>query len=384
MENCVFSDAENVLDRLEYLFDRPHELRRITEAGHRLVHARHTLRHRPQIHQWLMLSRGLQPHQKIVQLGPFGDLVAVDRSSATASPCVAGIGRDRALLREGEAYMAQRRFDAAKICYARCLDYVSYLPEAKFGLAVCALNEGDANRALQLLIELIEVTTLAYGAADPDPVEWAYFLVSLVCMGRVEQASQLQDFYPQLSHRELARVSRVIRGLHSGAAGWQPLGDGAVTERKSIHQLPNMSFPEWVEWLVGVLDACRRFDIASRIRDLQTEADAVVHASRVPARRGPHPVLTVSAGLRTALYRGVDAMLRMLGLSAIRPSVPPMPEFRYIERLWLRISRLVIRGSIRASLLRFRDRLRELRDGRQAGWQASRAVTVSRWRARSR
>jgi hypothetical protein len=130
MENCVFSDAENVLDRLEYLFDRPHELRRITEAGHRLVHARHTLRHRPQIHQWLMLSRGLQPHQKIVQLGPFGDLVAVDRSSATASPCVAGIGRDRALLREGEAYMAQRRFDAAKICYARCLDYVSYLPEA--------------------------------------------------------------------------------------------------------------------------------------------------------------------------------------------------------------------------------------------------------------
>src|SRR4029077_8229524 len=81
MENCVFADERDVLDKIQHLFRNPVELQEITERGYQLVHARHTFRQRDQIFQWYSLQRSLQPHQIIVQSNPFGPLAVVDKSS---------------------------------------------------------------------------------------------------------------------------------------------------------------------------------------------------------------------------------------------------------------------------------------------------------------
>ena len=92
MDNCVFVDHTNVLDKLHYLFTNPDRLETITERGHALVHARHTFAHRDQIYQWYRLKQVLKPDQRIVQTSPFGVLIAVDKQSEIASHHVKGSG----------------------------------------------------------------------------------------------------------------------------------------------------------------------------------------------------------------------------------------------------------------------------------------------------
>ncbi|MDP4361108.1 glycosyltransferase, partial [Escherichia coli] len=66
MQNCVFADEHDILDKLDYLFQNPDELERITNAGYQLVHSRHTLKQRDQIFQWFNLYKNLKSNQKIV------------------------------------------------------------------------------------------------------------------------------------------------------------------------------------------------------------------------------------------------------------------------------------------------------------------------------
>ena len=154
---------------------------------------------------------------------------------------VVGEARDRALLKQGDLLLEQDRVEEAKHCYARCLDYVSYLPEAKFRLAICALRKGDADRAYDLLVDLVKVTMIEYGADDPDPVEWAYFLLALVCKGHFEQARRLQDFYPCLSHDELRRARLVLEQPVAKAIGLPP--DGTARIEKAFTGFPSGAIP---------------------------------------------------------------------------------------------------------------------------------------------
>jgi len=338
MENCVFADQHDVVERLKYLFVHPDEMQRITAAGHSLVHARHTLNHRPQIHQWFLLNRGLRSDEKIVQPGPFGDLTKVERISEQGSIHIVGEASDRASLRKGDLLLEQGRVREAKDCYARCLDYVSYLPEAKFGLAICALREGDADRAYDLLVNLVTITMIEYGAADPDPVEWAYFLLASVCKGRLEQARKLQDFYPALSHDELRRARLVI-----GQLG-RPSDRVAVgqhgRDRKSIHRMPKRSDREWLAWFADILERCRQPDIADTLRHMP----AAVNGTRwnlASVRR------KLDAGWRLRSYSGVDRLMIRLRLDDLRPNVPPLPEFRYLWHLARRLVPQAKKDSVR-------------------------------------
>ncbi|MGO7388700.1 glycosyltransferase family 1 protein, partial [Rhizobium ruizarguesonis] len=141
---------------------------------------------------------------------------------------------------------------------------VSYLPEAKFRLAICALQEGDAERAYDLLVDLVKVTMIEYGALNPDPVEWAYFLLALICRGQFERARRLQDFYPSLSHDEFRRARLVIAQLGRS-------GDGVVSgrygsDRKSIHQIPDRSDSDWLAWFSDILQRCQQPDLANVLR----------------------------------------------------------------------------------------------------------------------
>ncbi|MBX4895200.1 glycosyltransferase family protein [Rhizobium bangladeshense] len=340
MENCVFVDGGNVVERLDYLFAHPDETRRITAAGYSLIHSRHTLSHRPQIYQWFMLNKGLQFGEKIIQSGPFGDLAKVRRISKQESVHIVWEASDRALLKQGDLLLQQGRVEEAKHCYLSCLNYVSYLPEAKFRLAVCALREGDADRAYDLLVDLIKVTIVDYGALDPDPVEWAYFLLALICRGQFERARRLQDFYPSLSHDEFRRARLVIAQLARSA-------DGVVSgrhdsERKSIHQPFDRNDFEWLEWFAETLEQCRQPNLANVLRRASLGASDDEKVSP--------PRFTPDAGWRLRAYSGIDGLMIKLRLNGLRPNVPPLPEFRY---LW-HLARGLVPRSQRGPLRRIR------------------------------
>lgn len=333
-QNCVFADQHDIINKLEHLFANPDELQRISQAGHDLVHARHTFRDRPQIYQWFMLSRHLQPGEKIIQLGPFGDLVKVERASGRENAHVAGPTRDRTLLQQGDMLLGQGRVQEAEGCYRQCLDYVSYLPEARLGLALCALQQGDADRAVKLLAELIETTTQNYGAADPDPAEWAYFLIALLCRGELETAASVRDFYPRLAHRELERTRRAIDRLTGRRTTGNEIRPRAP--RKSIHRLAPRDDSEWLDWLAETLRKCGQAEVAARLHGQEH--------SPTEARR---PVIVAGKSWKIRSYAGLDKLMVLSGLGRLKPNVPPMPEFRYLDYLARNLARPLLRGRVR-------------------------------------
>ncbi len=85
LQNVVFADAGDVCAKLDHLFAHPDELQRITDAGHELVKARHTMAQRDQMYQWFRLNQARQSGQRIVQDGPFGSLRLVEAASATVN-----------------------------------------------------------------------------------------------------------------------------------------------------------------------------------------------------------------------------------------------------------------------------------------------------------
>jgi hypothetical protein len=356
MENCVFVDASNVTDKLDFLFENSEEMRRITEAGYNLVHTKHTLRHRPQLLQWLMLKKSLLPGQRIIQPSPFADLVAVDKLSGQKSSHVIGNGFDRILLREGDASFSKRDFHDAKQQYQKCLEYVTYLPEARYRLALCNLHEGNARAASDILRGMIEVTTEHYGARSPDPVEWAYFLISELCQGRVNETRDLYDHYSFLKHKELDYTRRALQIITKSTTEREDLSNGSVTNSRSIHQPPDLDFESWILQLSSILKVCKQDEIANLLCSQCTEHKASFGYSSAWFNRSKY-LKRDFYGARVRLYKVIDAFVKFLNVPGLRPNVPPTPEFRYLNRISRRIARLVLRGRAR----RLSYRLEEMR-----------------------
>ncbi|WP_157982332.1 glycosyltransferase, partial [Oceanicella sp. SM1341] len=247
--NCVLAAGADVAERVDRLMAEPERLRAIALAGHRLVHARHTLRHRPQIRQWYELNRRRRPGQRIVQPGPFLSLELAEAGEARQSGHVPSGGLDRALLLGAAAQLARGRTAAARAAYTAALGYVAYLPEARFGLALCALEEGAPAEAAERLAAMIEVTLEEYGAADPDPLEWALYLAALLCAGRRAEALALRGWYPALLHPGLRGV-RALLGALAGEGEDAPGPAAPLRPRPSLHRLPQAeSAPALRAWL---------------------------------------------------------------------------------------------------------------------------------------
>jgi len=346
MENCVFADETDVVDCIDHLLDRPDELRRITDAGYRLVHTRHTLQQRSQILQWYLLNRQRAPQQRIVQPHAFAALTLTDEDAGRINAPVVGQSLDRSLLRQGDAHLWQGRIAAAQHHYRRCLYHVHYLPEARFRLALSSLFAGDAGDALARLAGLIETTLVDYGAADPDPVEWAYFIVALLCQGRIDDAARCSAQYPWLHHPELDRARQAAWRLFPAASPATRTDHASL--RHSVHQLPPRSAAAWEGQLAAVLRACGQEALVDRLAG---------SAELGPAAFEPGLAATANApavcGLYRRWYRGMDALLAKPSLAALQPSVPAMPEFRYFGKL----GRNVVKATLPVPL---RRRLRDL------------------------
>ena len=304
MENCVFADDGDVLDKLDHLLANPDELQRITAAGHALVHSRHTMAHRDQILQWWKLHRRLKQGESIAQLSPFESPVIVVATQASVSPMpINSGGLHLALLAEGQALLEAPQVDEARSKFRAVLEYMTNLPEAKFCLALCELHRGQARAAHALLRDTVEYTLVGYRAVDPDPVEWAYYVISLMCLGRGREAVRNARKFMHLQHPELERARWAA---HAAAGRSVPDGRHSLQmhHRRSLHKLPERSIQSWLQELAAMLQACGQVDTATRV----VEAFSAIPTSS-PEAGSPLPSATRSPASRfslSALWRRLD------------------------------------------------------------------------------
>jgi hypothetical protein len=261
MENCVFADQDDILDKLEYLFANRDILERITNNGHDLVHSRHTAKQRKQILQWLQLHRVLKPGQRIVQPSLLDDLEIVEADSGRRNGHIINTGLDRHLLRQGDEKLIAGKYIEAERLYDRCLEYIYWMPEPKLRLALCKLYRGDSVHALLWLIPPIRRALGMYEASSPDPVEWAYLLIAFLCRGEFDAALRLSQCFPTLRHVELDRARWVVDMLASRSHEGMPLlkeTQTGVAYNKSIHQLPHCNFDEYLTRICSLFRACKQ------------------------------------------------------------------------------------------------------------------------------
>jgi glycosyl transferase family 1 len=264
MENVVFAEPGEVMDKLDHLFANPEELQRITDAGYELVHSRHTMAQRDQLLQWLRLHQTAEPGQSIVQDGPFQPLRLTSASGARNSHAISG-ALDRTLLREGERLLEHGRHEAAEERFMRCLNY-HFMPEPVLGLARRHLHGGDAGAAIGWVRQTIERSLVDHGAQDPDPVEWAFFVRALLCQGKVDEAAQRAAQFSWMSHVELERIRHVAFAL--AGLDRSPAASGAPNraDRRSVHVLPDRGERAWVNDLCAMLDACGQGRLVDAVR----------------------------------------------------------------------------------------------------------------------
>jgi hypothetical protein len=271
MTNCVFADEHDVIDKLDSLFRDTQQLNRIIESGHNLVMSRHTNNQRNQVLEWFNLQKDLKGNQRITQANPFAPLAVVDYTNSSSRPYFVSGGEHLRLLHEGDDKLWAGDFAGAEKLYLKCANFIQYMPEPKFRLALCNLYKGNAKKAKSWVMQPLQFTLAEYNAADPDPVEWAYFIVSLLCLGEVRRAKKRAAEFGWLRHPELDRIRQVIDMLVKIDDMGHDRQMELTKQRPSIHELPVRSFDEWLEQLCIMLRACGQSALAGKLIALSLE-----------------------------------------------------------------------------------------------------------------
>ncbi|MDB4999242.1 MAG: hypothetical protein JWR76_319 [Mucilaginibacter sp.] len=268
MQNCVFADEKDVLDKLNYLFKNTHELEKIINAGYQLVQSQHTLKQRDQIFQWFNLNKDLKINQEIVQVSPFKPLSVVEKSTDVKNTHIVSDGLHLKLLQHGDEKLWAGKYDEAEAFFLKCLNYIPWMSEPKLKLTICNLYKGNVENALDWIIKPIQYNLGSYKALDPDPVEWAYFIISLLCKGNINESIIRANQFPSLSHPELDRARLVVNYLRN-KGGLVLIPDGQLsTSRYSIHKLPQLIFTDWINHLCFMLNACEQVDYSNMLNKL--------------------------------------------------------------------------------------------------------------------
>jgi hypothetical protein len=269
MINCVFATEDDVLDKIEWLFENPDELRQITARGKELVDARHSINQRNQVLDWFTLRQHLQPGQRIVQPSPFEPMRIVEAQSAATHGHVPARGVDRTLLAAGDQQIREGNDEEAEKLYRRCLNYHQPpIPDHMFRLIRCQLHQGKSREALATLREHFPShrTSSAHGF-EPDPAEWAWFLLALLCHGKRREAALRAEQFPQVRSRELDWARSVVAAACRRSTSANSHGD-ASSYRHSVHQMPGSTEAEWMVSLRRMLDACGQQAIAETVAKL--------------------------------------------------------------------------------------------------------------------
>ncbi len=292
MVNCVFADASDVLDKVEYLLSNTDRLSEITDSGYQLVHSRHTLEQRGHLLEWLQLKRSAGREQRILQSDPFAPLTLATDEESDDVPIFRSGSLHLAELSAARTHMRAHRYHQARKGFQNCRDWLVEFPEARFGLVVCELIDGNAHEALSLLAANIKQSLRRYRAQNPDPIEWAFLILCLLCLGRKRAAFKRALQFPQLRHSELD----CVRALVEATVG-SSLAIGNPTKPcgfRSIHSTPWRTEYERQETIIRMLEKSGQRGIADHARRHLLDPD---HHASDPSLRS-----SVGRQLRLASY----------------------------------------------------------------------------------
>lgn len=321
MENCVFADEDDILDKIQYLLLNKDVLENITNSGYNLVHTSHTYKQRNQIYQWYLLSKQIESNQKIVQLDPFGPLQIFDKREKIHSIIIKSNAKHIDLLEKGDAKLWSGQFDDAEFYYLQCLDYIHWLCEPKVKLAVCNLFKGKPSLAYNWVKEPLVNNLRDYRAFDCDPVEWAYLIISLLCMGNLKEATIRSLQFPSLTHPELDRTRLVINCLNNVNVSFNE--NSSIKPRASIHQFPTLSIEDWVIYICKIFDSCKQYEFSEILRqNVILKVDSFYNCSEGR--------LTRIKNNRFIWLSKIDLIFRKFNINNIRPELPPINEIDYL------------------------------------------------------
>jgi hypothetical protein len=325
MENCVFADEHDAVEKVAFLLDNPSELARIADAGHALVRARHTLKQRNQIRVWFDLQKLRTATQRIVQPNPFEPPMLVPASIWRGNDAVGGNGAHLRALRQADDQRRLRRYEAAARLYATCLNYIQWLPEARLGLAACALGKGDARGALDWLRPSVSYVLDEYGAADPDPVEWAYVVICYLCLGKHREALSRAAMFTSLRHPVLERARWAAHALTGNSYPF-PASTGDQHRRATLHPSFEQERDEWFASVGDMLMACGQKAAADKLDRTVRQSSAkarTIHVGTVEQREGRRKLTNETyICLRSLLHQG--AWRGQRSIDAVRAARRPI------------------------------------------------------------
>ena len=268
MQNCVFADAHDVLDKLEYLFDRPEKLQAIIDRGFELVHSRHTLKCRSQIFEWFRLQRNLKAGQRVIQNNPFDPLTITDTATSQIIPSG---NMHLSVMEEGDTLLARKEYKRANELYLQGLHYYRYMPEALLRLAICALHRGMPKDALMSVSShcapLLKIARQRRLTRSSGPTS----LSVIFCLGKLKEATMHASQFPQLRFPELDYTRAAVAVLDQRNGPQQFSAPLASHSRVSLHRLPRRTFEDWVEHMCALLNASGQLDF-SNLLSAQLEA----------------------------------------------------------------------------------------------------------------
>ena len=190
-------------------------------------------------------------------------------------------------------------------------------------MTLCDLYRGKPELAMRWVSDPIQDTLGTHRAAEPDPVEWAYLIVALLCLGRRGDAAARGSQFQALRHPELDRVRTVIQMLGCEMDYGSP-SEGPPRYRPSLHQLPERPMEAWLNELCKMLKACRQDRMVERLaRSAATgraaapavTPDGTVTRGLSNSRRSDSAGSRVGPRTRLSVWR-VDRMARVSALYA--------------------------------------------------------------------
>ena len=289
MKNCVFATEHDVTDKLDLLFRDSERLERLLDAGQSLVMARHTIGNRNQVADWFGLFRRATGSQVIAQLNPFAPLTLAHREEPHLTLHVVSSGEHLLAVKRGNSLLRERKPAEAEAAFQIALGYFDTLDEAKLGLVMCSLLQGRREEALRQVVTLIKQNLSTHRDIDPDPAEWAVFIVCLLCNGQVRSARRRAGKYLHTSHPDLDLMRAL---LISASALGKSGSDGMKPRRRSRASLHLPLFDSDVDaerQLHRLLTLCGQLDLADK---LTASADRAAKGRVQREAVTPTPTLT--------------------------------------------------------------------------------------------
>jgi hypothetical protein len=261
MKNCLFVDENNVVEKIDYLLDNVDLLKTVAKNGYDLVQSRHTLRHRPQIWEWFNLNKYLQAGQKIVQVGLFDSLQAVDRNSHIDNFRLKANVLDQKLLKEGDRLLLDKKFNEAISIYKKCLYFCDYMPEAQLRIGLCLLHMGKAKEALSYISRPRIWREKVLGIAAIDPIEQAYLVLAVICLGKMSEAILLSEEIRKFSNPESMLVYRLSQLLQENAQKTGETYNNPAKFWPSVHNTPYQEINLWFFAVIDILSANKQDEV---------------------------------------------------------------------------------------------------------------------------